>query len=98
MKVLLLINLVIAVIDLILVYSIAFEALKKIKSYPRYKRVKHSIGSKIFGALETLVRSLLPLYNIVLLLGLLFMDRKELVQNQVDKYFKELDNTIVYKM
>ena len=98
MKVLFLINLVIAVIDLILVYSIAFKASDKIKSHPKYKKVKHSIGSKIFAFLETLIRSLLPLYNIVLLIGLLFMDRKELIQNQVNKYFEELDNTIVYKM
>ena len=98
MKVLLLINLIVAVVDLILVYSVAFEALRKIKLHPRHKEIKHSIGEKIFSALETLIKSLLPLYNIVLLLGLLFIDRKEFVQNQVDKYFKELDNTIVYKM
>ena len=86
----LIVNLVVAVLVLIFTYDLAFTTARIIKSMPNYPKAKSSFGEKLFSFLSTIVKSLIPIYNIVVLVGLLFCDRQEMIKRIKEKYYAEM--------
>ena len=74
MKTLIIINCAVAVVTLILTLEIV-ESTATIfkKDYPNAKLNEVSTKTKIIGVISIIVRSLIPIYNIIVLLGTLFM-------------------------
>lgn len=74
MKTLLIINCTVAIITLILTLEIV-ESTATIfrKDYPNAKLNKVSVKAKIIGYIAMIIKSLIPIYNIIVLLGTLFM-------------------------
>lgn len=74
MKTLIIINCVVALITLILSLEAMASAITLFKKdYPNAKLNKVSAKAKIIGYIAIIIRTLIPIYNIVLLLGVLFM-------------------------
>ena len=77
MKTLLIINVVIACVTLILVLEITCTSISTFKKdYPNAKLNKTSIFAKIISIIALIVKSLIPIYNIVCLIGCLFLRDK----------------------
>ena len=86
----LLINMFIAVLVLIFTYDLAFITVRTIKSMPNYSKKKISFGEKLFSFLSTIAKSLIPIYNIIVLIGLLFCDRQEMIERVKADYYAEI--------
>lgn len=86
----LLVNVSVAVLVLIFSYDLAFTAARIIKSMPNYPKKKTSFGEKLFSFLSTIVKSLIPIYNIIVLMGLLFCDRQEMIERIKANYYAEM--------
>ena len=86
----LLINVFVAVLVLIFTYDLAFTTVRVIKSMPNYPKKKISFGEKLFSFLSTIVKSLIPIYNIIVLIGLLFCDRQEMIERVKADYYAEM--------
>ena len=91
MKTLIIINCVVAITTLILTFEI-IESTKTIfkKDYPNAKLNKVSVKTKIIGYIAIIIRSLIPIYNILTLLGTLFMR-----DTLIDKGYEILIDRIV---
>lgn len=73
MKTLIIINCVVAIITLILTLEIVESTATMFrKDYPNVKLNKVSIRAKIIGYIAIIIRSLIPIYNILVLLVTLF--------------------------
>ena len=86
----LLVNVFVAALVLILTYDLAFTTVRIIKSMPNYPKKKISFGEKLFTFLSTIVKSLIPIYNIIVLIGLLFCDRREMIERAKANYYAEM--------
>ena len=86
----LLVNVFVAILVLILSYNFAFTAARIIKSTPNYPKTKISFGEKLFSFLSTVAKSLIPIYNIFVLLGLLFCDRQKIIEKMKENYYAEM--------
>ena len=86
----LLVNVCVAVLVLIFSCDLAFAAAKVIKSMPDYPKKKTSFGESLFSFLSTIIKSLIPIYNLILLIGLLFCDRQEMIKNIKTGYYAEM--------
>ena len=86
----LLVNVCVAVLVLIFTYELAFAAARVIKSMPNYPKKKTSFGEKLVSFLSTIIKSLIPIYNIIILMGLLFCDRQEMIKNLKANYYAEM--------
>ena len=86
----LLVNVVVAVLVLIFTYDLAFTAARVIKSMPNYRKRKISFGEHLFSFLSTIAKSLIPIYNIIVLIGLLFCDRQEMIERIKEQYYAEM--------
>lgn len=86
----LLVNVFVAVLVLIFTYELAFTTARIIKSMPNYPKRKTSFGEKLFSFLSTIAKSLIPIYNIVVLIGLLFCDRQEMIERIKANYYAEM--------
>ena len=86
----LLVNVFVAALVIIFTYDLAFAAARVIKSMPNYSKKEFSFGERIVSVLSTVVKSLIPIYNIIVLLGLLFCDRQEMIERIKEKYFAEM--------
>lgn len=74
MKTILIINCIVALINLILVAEIAETAKTEIKrDYPTAKFTEVSTKAKVIGWVSVIVRTLIPIYNLICLAGFLFM-------------------------
>ena len=67
-----------------------FTTLRVIKSMPNYPKRKTSFGEKLFSFLSTVAKSLIPIYNIITLIGLLFCDRQEMIERVKADYYAEM--------
>lgn len=86
----LLVNVFVAVLVLIFTYDLAFTTARVIKSMPNYPKQKMSFGEKLFSFLSTIVKSLIPIYNLFILMGLLFCDRQEMIERIKAGYYAEM--------
>ena len=86
----LLINVFVAVLVLIFTYDLAFTTARVIKSMPNHSKQKTSFGEKLFSFLSTITKSLIPIYNIFVLMGLLFCDRQEMIERIKAHYYAEM--------
>ena len=86
----LLVNVFVAVLVLIFTYDLAFTTARIIKSMPNYPKQKTSFGEKLFSFLSTITKSLIPIYNIFVLVGLLFCDRQEMIERIKANYYAEM--------
>ena len=86
----LLVNVFIATLVLILTYSLAFTTARIIKSMPNYPKRKKSFGEKLFSFLSTVIKSLIPIYNLIVLIGLLFCDRQDVIERIKTRYCAEM--------
>lgn len=86
----LLVNVFVAVLVLIFSYDLAFAAARIIKSMPNYPNKKTSFGKKLFSFLSTIIKSLIPIYNIIVLMGLLLCDRQEMIERIKVGYYAEM--------
>jgi hypothetical protein len=57
---------------------------------PNYPKKKISFGEKLFSFLSTIAKSLIPIYNIAVLMGLLFCDRQEMIEKIKIGYYAEM--------
>ena len=74
MKTLIIINCAVAIITLILTLEIVDTTVTSFKKdYPNVKLNKVSTKTKIIGYIAMIIRSLIPIYNIIILCGTLFM-------------------------
>ena len=88
--IILLINVFVAALVLIFTYDLAFTTVRVIKSMPNYSKKKTSFGEKLFSFLSTVAKSLIPIYNIITLIGLLFCDRQEMIERVKADYYAEM--------
>lgn len=86
----LLINVFVAALVLIFTYDLAFTTVRIIKSMPNYQKKKISFGEKLFSFLSAIVKSLIPIYNIIVLIGLLFCDRQKMIERVKADYSVEM--------
>ena len=86
----LLVNVFVAVLVLVFTYDLAFTTARVIKSMPNYPKRKISFGEKLFSFLSTIVKSLIPIYNIIVLIGLLFCDRQKMIERIKADYYVEM--------
>ena len=74
MKTLIIINCVIACINLILVLEMGCETVAQVKKdYPNAKFMEKTPIAKLIGWISIIIRALIPIYNIIILIGFLFM-------------------------
>lgn len=91
MKTLIIINCVVAIITLILTLEIVESTATMFKKdYPNVKLNKVSVKAKIISYVAIIIKSLIPIYNIIVLLGTLFMR-----DTLIDKGYEILINRIV---
>jgi hypothetical protein len=91
MKTLIIINCVVAIITLILTLEIVESTATMFKKdYPNVKLNKVSVKAKMISYIAMIIRSLIPIYNIIVLLGTLFMR-----DTLIDKGYDILINRIV---
>lgn len=84
MKTLIIINCVIACSNLILALEIIFEAVTQIKrDYPNAKFMEKTPIAKLIGWVSIVIRVLIPIYNIIILIGFLFM-RETMIEQGYD--------------
>ena len=86
----LLVNVLVAVLVLIFTYDLAFATARVIKSNPNYPKKKTSFLKKLFSFLSTIVKSLIPIYNLFALMGFLCCDRQAMIERVKDKYYAEM--------
>ena len=86
----LLVNVFVAALVLIFTYDLAFTTVRIIKSMPNYPKKKISFGEKLFSILSTIVKSLIPIYNIIVLICLLFCHRQEIIERVKAHYYAEM--------
>ena len=86
----LLVNVFVAVLVLIFTYDLAFTTARVIKSMPNYSKRKISFGKKLFSFLSTIAKSLIPIYNIIVLIGLLLCDRQKMIEKIKEGYYAEM--------
>lgn len=80
MKILIIINCVIACINLVLALEMCFEVVAQVKKdYPNAKFIEKTLIAKIIGWISIIIRNLIPVYNIIVLIGFLFM-RETLIE------------------
>ncbi len=89
-SIILLVDVIVAVLVLFLTCDLAIASARVIKSMPNYLKKETSLIEKSFPILSMIVRSLIPIYNIILLLGLLFCDRQEMIERVKAKYYAEM--------
>lgn len=91
MKTLIIINCIVAIVTLILTLEIV-ESTGTIfqKDYPNVKLNKTSTRAKIISFISVVVRSLIPIYNILVLLVTLFMR-----DTLIDKAYETLMDRII---
>lgn len=91
MKTLIIINCVVAIITLILTLEIVESTATMFKKdYPNAKLNKVSTKTKIIGYIAIIIKVLIPIYNIFILCGTLFMR-----DTLIDKGYETLINRIV---
>ena len=91
MKTLIIINCAVAVVTLILTLEICESTITTFKKdYPNAKLNKVSVKAKIISYIAMIIRSLIPIYNILYLCGVLFMR-----ETLIDKGYEILVNRIV---
>ena len=91
MKTLIIINCVVAIVTLILTLEICESTITTFKKdYPNVKLNKVSVKAKIIGYIALIIKSLIPIYNIFVLCGVLFMR-----DTLIDKGYEILVNRIV---
>lgn len=74
MKTLIIINCVIAITNMILMSEIISEVIAQVKrDYPNAKFMEKTPIAKLIGWISIIVRDLIPIYNIIILIGFLFM-------------------------
>jgi hypothetical protein len=83
------VNLFVAVLVLIFTYDLAFAAARVIKSMPDCPKRKISFVEKLFSFLSTIAKSLVPIYNIIVLIGLLICNRQEMIERMKKQYYAE---------
>lgn len=90
MKTLIIINCVVAIITLILTLEIV-ESTATIfkKDYPNAKLNKVSTKAKIIGLIATIIRSLIPIYNLIILLVTLFA-RETLIDKAYEMFIDKI--------
>ena len=76
----LLVNVLVAALVLIFTYDLAFTTVRIIKSMPNYPKKKISFGEQLFSFLSPIVTSLIPIYNIITLIGLLTFYSHEILK------------------
>ena len=86
----LLVNVFVSVLVLIFTYELAFTAARIIKSMPNYRKREISFGELLFSFLSTIAKSLIPIYNILVLMSLLFCDRQEIIEKIKTRYYTEM--------
>ncbi len=73
MKTLIIINCIIACTVLILTLEMGFEIVAQVKKdFPNAKFIEKTLVAKIIGWISIVIRSLIPIYNIIVLIGYLF--------------------------
>ena len=86
MKTLMIINCIIAIVTLALTLEIVeTTAVSFKKDYPNAKFNKIPVRTKIIGYIAIIIRSLVPIYNIIILCGILFM-RDTLIDKGYEKF------------
>lgn len=91
MKTLIIINCVVAIVTLILTLEIVESTVTLFKkNYPNVKLNKVSIKAKIISIISAIIKSLIPIYNVIVLLGILFMRDK-----MIEASYQILINRIV---
>lgn len=91
MKIILIIDCIIALANLILVVEIAETAKAEFKrDYPTAKFNEVSTKAKVIGWISVIVRTLIPIYNLICLAGFLFM--REIM---IDKGYEQLMDRMV---
>ena len=86
----LLVNVFVAILVLIFTYDLAFTTARIIKSIPNYPKTKTSFGEKLFSFLSTIAKSLIPIYNLFILMGFLCCDRQAMIERIKEKYYAEM--------
>ena len=67
-------NCVIACINLIFALEIVSEVVAQVKKdYPNAKFIEKTFIAKLIGWISIIIRDLIPIYNIIILVGFLFM-------------------------
>ena len=91
MKTILIINCIVALVNLILVTEITETAKAEVKrDYPTAKFNEVSTKAKVIGWISIIVRTLIPIYNLICLAGFLFMR-----ETMIDKGYEQLMDRIV---
>ena len=91
MRTLIIINCIVAIVTLILTLEICESTITMFKKdYPNVKLNKVSIRAKIISNIAIIIRSLIPIYNIFILLGTLFMR-----DTLIDKGYEVLMDRII---
>ena len=91
MKTLIIINCIVAIITLILIVELAeYTATIFKKDHPNVKLNKVTIKTKIISNIALIIKVLIPIYNILILYGLLFMREDLIIQG-----YETLMNRIV---
>ena len=91
MKTILIIDCIVALVNLILVTEIAETAKAKFKrNYPTAKFNEVSTKTKIIGWISIVIRALIPIYNLICLTGFLFMR-----ETMIDKGYEQLMDRMV---
>lgn len=91
MKTILIINCIVALANLILVTEIAETAKAEVKrDYPTAKFNEVSTKAKVIGWVSIIVRTLIPIYNLICLAGFLFMR-----ETMIDKGYEQLMDRMV---
>lgn len=91
MKTLIIIDCIVAIVMLILTLEIANSAMIDFKrDYPNAKLDKVSVKTTIINYIAIIIRSLIPIYNIFALIGVLFMRDK-----LIDAGYEILTNRII---
>ena len=91
MKIILIIDCIIALANLILVVEIAETAKAEFKrDYPTAKFNEVSTKAKVIGWISIIIRALIPIYNLICLTGFLFMR-----ETMIDKGYEQLMDRMV---
>lgn len=91
MKTLIIIDCIIAVVTLILAFEIVERArIKFRKDYPTAKLNTTSKKSKIIGIIALIIKALIPIYNLICVIGFLF-----LTDTMIQESYKQLIENII---
>ena len=89
MKILLLIHIFISILALIKVYSIGFQSARELKRIGFKPKYKISFVEKVLNIFSTWFQALCPIWNILVLIGMLITREEELVEKIVQKFMKD---------